>query len=426
MLSLSWKFGVLGRRLWISLIGLVVAVVPAAAQQGAPPANLPPVDAAPASIRASTLEECIALAMARQPALHAAQASLASAMTAKEGLDSLRFGVILSPDLPIRKQQACLGISIAAAALQQAEWETRYAVTRTYWSVQYAQQQQAVVDSVIEKLKNASDKAKRFVDAGDPNIKVTQVDVDTLLLNLEFAKAKRAEAAVGMEKATAGLREAIGLGLTECLAIAAEPLPPLVDHLDKDALIAYALARRAELTQAALAKDVTVLEINAQHWRFGPQAKTFAAASDIHAKPIPQGVANGEYRPGALGIEMPVYLVGKRPYRIERAGDLANRAEAVVDKTQNLVALEVEANYLKWKEAAEKIRNLRGTPETASNIATKVRGRFDQGAVTGEELLRAQTLEDYARSQYTEALFNHILALAALERATAGGYQIPR
>jgi len=415
-----------GRRVWMSLVVCLCGAGSASAQNGVPPANLPQVETVPATIQASTLEESIALAMSRQPALAAARATYDAAVSAKRGLDSLKFGVILAPDLPTRKRQACLGISIAASGQQQAEWETRYAVTRTYWSVQYAQQQRNVIDSVIDKLKNASDKAKRFVDAGDPNIKVNQIDVDTLLLNLEFAKAKRAEAATGMEKATAGLREAIGLGLNEPLAISVEPLPPLVENIDKDALIAYALANRAELTQAVLTKEVVDLEATAQHWSFNPTTKTFAAASDIHAKQIPQGVANGEYRPGGPLPEMPVYLVGTKAERIHRAHDFANRAQAVVDKAHNLIALEVEASYLKWKESAEKIRNLRNTPDASAKIASKVRGRFDSGNVSGEELLRAQTLEDYARSQYTEALFNHILALAALERSTAGGYRIPR
>jgi outer membrane protein TolC len=291
-----------GRRVWTSLAlgaGLCLGLAaPAAAQVGTQPNNMPPVEAAPAIQRTSSLDECIALAMSHQPALSAARASLAAAESGKRGLDSLGlFGNVLAPDLHIRKQQACLGISIASAALQQAEWEARYSVTRTYWSVQYAQQQRNVIDSVIAKLAGAADKAERLVKAGDPNIKVTQIDVDTLKLYLEFAKAKRAEADVGMRKATAGLREAIGIGLHEPLAIAAEPLPTNVPVIDKDALVAHAVANRAESAQAALAKQVADLEIRAQHWSFNPTSKTYAAASDIHAKQIPQGVANGEYRP---------------------------------------------------------------------------------------------------------------------------------
>jgi outer membrane protein TolC len=418
---------VAGRRGWISLALCLGLIGMARAQEGAPPNALPPVDAASALPAASSLDECIALAMSHQPALAAARADVAIAESGKRGLDSLGLmGHVLAPDLHIRKRQACIGISIAAAGLQQAEWETRYSVTRTYWSVQYANQQRNVIDSVIDKLKSAHEKAIALVKAGDPNIKVTQIDVDTLKLNLDLAKAKRAEADIGMARARAGLREAIGLPLTEPLAIRAEPLPTTVPALDREALIHQGLANRAESAQAGLVKEVTDLEARAQHWSFNPSSKTYGAASDIHAKPIPQGVANGEYRPGAIGPHMPTFLIGRRPERVQRAHDLADRAQAVVDKTHNLVALEIEAAYLKWQEAAEKIRNLQDTPGAANKIASTVQSRFDAGNVTGEELLRANTLEDYARSQYQEALFNQILALAALERSTAGSYRLPR
>src|SRR5207302_1909360 len=118
-----------GRRVWISLALCLGLTASARAQVGTPPGNLPPVDAAPALPHTSSLDECIAMAMAHQPALAAARSSLAAAESGKRGLDSLGlFGTVMAPDLHIRKQQACLGISIAAAALQQAEWEARYSV----------------------------------------------------------------------------------------------------------------------------------------------------------------------------------------------------------------------------------------------------------------------------------------------------------
>ncbi|MEI7688266.1 MAG: hypothetical protein WCL32_24945, partial [Planctomycetota bacterium] len=109
-----------GRRVWMSLVACLCSAGSVSAQNGVPPANLPPVQSVPATIQASTLEESIALAMSRQPALAAARATYDAAVSAKRGLDSLKFGAILAPDLPTRKRQACLGISIAASGLQQA------------------------------------------------------------------------------------------------------------------------------------------------------------------------------------------------------------------------------------------------------------------------------------------------------------------
>src|SRR5207248_223882 len=72
----------------------------------------------------------------------------------------------------------------------------------------------------------------------------------------------------------------------------------------RDDLIASALASRPEVAQANSASVITDLETAAQRRIHGWQGRTFAIGADIHAKPIPTGLFNNEYRPGAIGIEM--------------------------------------------------------------------------------------------------------------------------
>lgn len=371
------------------------------------------------------LDQCIQLGLERQPALAAARASLAAAESGEQGITNLpRIANLVQRDLRIRRSQACLGVDIAAAGLRQAEWETRYAVRRTFYSVQYARKQEAVINSALDKIKEARIKAQKLLDAGDPAFKITAIDLKILDLNAEFVKTKQAEARVGVHKATAALREAVGVGVDYPLDVAAEPLPALVGELNKEELISQARANRGELEQVMLVNRVTELEIDAQaRNRFKMQVGTFAQGADIHVKPVPTGVSNGEYRPGAIGPEMPPFMFGKRPYRVQRAEDLNQRSVAVVDKTLNLVALEVEVTYLEWTKAAQDYRSLSKTPKMASDIAEDVKKRFDDGKLTAEDYLRARTLVDQAQAQVNQAEFEHALALAALERVTAGGYR---
>ena len=374
-----------------------------------------------------TLDELLQVGQERQPALAAARASLNAADSGLRGLNSVPlFARIMAKDLPIRKEQASLGIGIANAGLRQAEWETRYAVTRNFYSVQYARQQKIVIDHLVQKLTEAWKKGIELEKLGDPKIKVTQLDVDILALNLEFVKTKQAEANAGILKAAAALREALGVGLDYPLKLAKVDFPPLVEKLNKEELVASALANRGEIDQATAALRVAELEVCAQaKVCLIPFNKTFASAADIHATQIPQGVANGEYRPGAIPPEMPANLVGNCRERMARAQDFSDRARAVVDKAQNLVALEVEIVYLKWQEAAEKVNNLKNTPDSAGKIVARIQKSFNEGAATGEELLRARVMEDQAKAQLNEAMYHHALALAALERATAGIYRMP-
>lgn len=376
-------------------------------------------------VRKLNLQECIALAFESQPALVAARASLAAAESAQRGLNSIMLGRLLSPDLVYRKQQACLGVQIAQAGLFQAEWETRYAVTRNYYSVIYARQQTGVVNGLVDKLDRAVQKAELLLKAGDPNLKINTLDRDNLIVNRDLYKARGFEASIGVDKATAALREAIGVKQGYPLEIAEDSLPPLVENLNKEELVALALSQRGELQQAYAASRVTALEICAQGKIRTPVGRTFAMGSDIHAKPIPQGTSNGQYTPSAIGLEMPVSMAGHRSERMQRARDLNERAGAVVDKTENLIVLETEAAYYKWLEAKGKVTTLAALPALAKKIGDNTQNRFDNGNVSGEELIRARTLEDQARANYNEALYNHVLALAALERITAGGYQFP-
>src|SRR5262249_28799463 len=92
---------------------------------------------------------CRHIALERQPAIAAARASLNAAQARVASIENLRIPTCLRPDLAIRRKQAPFGIHIAQAGLFTAEWETNYAVTRTYLGVLYAREQKVVADRVV-------------------------------------------------------------------------------------------------------------------------------------------------------------------------------------------------------------------------------------------------------------------------------------
>jgi outer membrane protein TolC len=245
-----------------------------------------------------------------------------------------------------------------------------------------------------------------------------------------------------MLKALAALREAMGVSHDYPLEIAVVDLPPAVIEVksdvdnkvkidyrplykfDKAELIAAALANRGEMMQANSASRVTELEVRAQSLTRGLQSKTFAWSADIHAKPIPQGIFNNEYRPGAIGLEMPPFLGGRKSDRVQRASDLNQRASAVVDKTQNLVSLDVEAQFLKWQEAVEDIQNLREIYDTAQKLPGQVLKLMQNKDLTGIAIIQSNMTAIQVRTQLNDEMHIHALALAGLERATAGAFRV--
>ncbi len=397
-------------------LGLVAAAVEAQPGQRASRQNHDNGAAA----RELGLEDCLHLGLAHQPALAAAQASLDSAIIGRRSLDRLgKLAEWLRKDLPIRRQQADLGIVITTAGLEQAYWETRYAVARNFFSVQFARMQNKVAEQALTRLELVRD-ALKPEDGVKPGLEYKKVNI-----NYELVRARKLEASTGIHKATAALREAMGVAEDYPLEIAEAPLPGPVANLHRDELVALALARRPELVQVVNAHQLTCLEIAAQERLKGLRALTFAAGADVHARPIPTGIFNDIYRPGAVGLEMPTQLVGQRPDRLDRATALHERSNAVIDKTRNLVVLEVDIAFAKWQEASEKMKILANTPKAAEEVVDLTKEKMQRGKATTEEFMFTNVWEMQAKMQYNEAVYNHALALASLERVTAGGFVLP-
>jgi outer membrane protein TolC len=367
------------------------------------------------------LAECLQLAMEKQPALAAHRASLAGAIHGSQTADDVRIPTFIAKEVPVRRKQAALGVQIMSAGLSQAELEARYAVTRTYFTVLYAREQERVAREIAFQLKATRDGAQGQVDQGSREI--DRIQVEKLTVFWHMAETRLIQASQGVKRATGALREAIGIGPDCPLEVFGDKLPETNFQLNKDEIVRLALAKRGELTQAATAAEVTALEIDAQGTSHTLKKMTFAAMSDLHAREVPQGISNGEYRPGAVGLEMPPYLAGPRSARMEHARILNDRAGAVVEKARNLIALEAEDAFLRWQEATLKLVPAKDAAVRGAKLAQDMAKAFPpMGKTKVEDFLMMQVASAQARAQYNEVLFQQILTLAGLERITGGGF----
>ena len=134
--------------LLILLLALTGLTATAVAEE---PRGGPPVPLGPAGVSSPLdLAQCLQLGLQRHPRVAAQRAGLAAAEDGIRALEALSAPPILVPDLPVRRKQAALGKAAAVAALDEAERETAYAVTRCYFSVVYAREQERVARGVVE------------------------------------------------------------------------------------------------------------------------------------------------------------------------------------------------------------------------------------------------------------------------------------
>ncbi len=407
---------------WLLPVGTsVLVLVLAEPLLGQPevPAQVPKPIAA-TQVIPLTLADCLHLAQEGNPRLAAKRAALAAAEEGKRGVDNLRVPDFLDRELPIRRRQAARGVTAAVADLQQTEREVAYGVTRTYFTLLYAREQEKVARKVVDQLGATHDLAKQALDANDRDAK--ESTVQRILVYQRLAETKLLEAAEGQKRAQAALREAVGQCADFTFLVAPGRLPSPPARLERDEVVAAALAQRGELIQARLFAEVTCLEVEAQATSMHLKMETFAAGSDIHATNVPQGVRNHDYRPGALPPAMPTLLVGSRSERVQRATAFSSEAEAVVQVTSNLIALEAEDAFLRWELADAQVAKAREAAEAGDKLAENLTAvvRTSRKASNIEDALNASVLASQARSQHNEYLLNLIVALADLERVTGG------
>ena len=173
-----------------------------------------------------SLDACLDLGQQHQPALDAARASLAATEAGKRGIDRLLIPRLFKPELSVRRQQACQGLSIAVARpCRRRKRKPATPSARNFFTVQYIRSQCLVVDDVLRNLDTGYKRAEKLFKSGDPDVKITQIDLDAIKVQIGLVKSKKSQVENGMLKALAALREAIGLKYDYPLDIAAVPLP---------------------------------------------------------------------------------------------------------------------------------------------------------------------------------------------------------
>ncbi len=369
-----------------------------------------------------SLGECIAIGLANRPSIRAAQHSLNASAIGAQALTKISpLADIIQPDLPIRRKQSMRGISLAAADVEKVRQETTYDITRMYYTYVYARQQEHSASDVIEQMEVYYKVAKDIVDQGLGGKKINNFTLYGLQNMISEIRMLKLKAEIGRQAALEALREAMGVDPCYEFLPRDTELPIMGGVVTKELVVEQALCRRPELVMAQVGVDVFRLEIEAQRKNSrSRKAETLAAGSDLHSKLIPTAERDVDYRPGAVAPELPVFLVGKVEDRVARATEFACRQEAVYDAAVNLIRLEAANAYLNWLSTSRRLDEAKRTYERTRQQVEEARA----AAIARQDpelLVNNEALAGRAQAAYVEAVFEHLKALAAIERVTAGG-----
>ena len=301
--------------------------------------------------------------------------------------------------------------------LGSSRLDLRYSITEAYWSLARAKTQRQAIDQSVAQAESHLGDARKLLDQG----MATNNDVLQAQIRLEDARIELSSLESVRDMARVRLALLIGLPWDAALDIAEDTPsqsvePPRESVAD---LVARAMAKRPEI-QAARSR-VTAQEASVEVARSGLFPSVFLTGdytvADPNQRVFPQ---SDQFTPSwSIGILASIDL-GRYPQVLaqeEQASNKLTQARESSRKIADAVAEEVIRAYLSLREAAGRLALLHQETAQAEENDRVTQERYRQDIALSSESLDAQTLVVRARLREDGALFDCLVAKAALDKA---------
>ena len=314
----------------------------------------------------------------------------------------------------IRQAQSLRESSRGDAAKNRID--LRYQVEEAYWNLAKAKIQEQAIRESVEQLQGHLADVSTLLGQG----MATNNDVLQGQMRLEDARIELGSAGSFREIARVRLAQLIGLSWNAALDIAdtdiAAPSPP---SQTMEELISRALGERPDIQGSRARIDAQEAAIDVARAGLFPSISLTGdyTVANPNQRVFPQtDQFVGTWSVGVLGT----IDIGRYPQVLaqeEQARDRLSQAQESFRRLRDLVTAEVIRSALGLREAVERREALRREAVQARENDRVMQERYRQGIALSTESLDAQTLLVRARLRETGALFDCLVAQAALRKA---------
>ena len=305
-------------------------------------------------------------------------------------------------------------IRAASAAAQASRFdldarraEVAFNAKRAFYGLLSAQRLLHVADETHARFQKHLDRAAARVEIGlAPRFDVTQSQVQ-----LANAELDRLTAANNVALARETLRAALGLDEPPAYAPLDGPESDL-PTVDAAAVVETAYTTRPELRSAAAQRQAAAYRVAALTKRYLPSVSGDARYDWTgRAHPLQQGWVLG------VTLSVPLFDGIRTHAEVGEARADLRRREAALEELRRQVALEVRRGVLDLRRTAEQLHASRAVETQAAENLELAEGRYAAGVGTVLELVDAQVSLTSARAGTVQARYAMKTAQADLERA---------
>ncbi|MDY7013229.1 MAG: TolC family protein, partial [Cyanobacteriota bacterium] len=294
----------------------------------------------------------------------------------------------------------------------QAE-QTRFEVTRAYYSLQEADSRVAIEAAAVEDARQTLRDAQLLERAGlGTRFDVLRAEVDLANSQQNLTTAESQQRTSRRELATI-----LALG-QDAIVTTADPIVQAGTwNLELEETIILAYKNRAELEQQLIQRDISEQQREVALSALRPQVNLFANYNILGIVDDDRDLADG-YTVGAR-LQWTLFEGGAARARAAQEEKNIELAETRFDEQRNQIRLEVEQAFNNLQANEENIQTANVALQLAQESLRLARLRFQAGVGTQTDVINAQTELTRARGNLLTAIISYNQSLAALQRAVS-------
>jgi outer membrane protein len=279
------------------------------------------------------------------------------------------------------------------------------AIKEAYTNLLFAQRLISVNRQAFERAELNLRSARGFFEVGTrPKSDVARAEVDVANARVDVIRATNAE-----RLARVALNTAMGIAI-DTPTMVVDNLAYQAFEFDRGELQARALRQRPDYRQAKLRAEASEADLRRRFLDFFPDITGGgfygAARADMN-----------EIWELNLALTWQLFDGGNRIARYREARAALDGVRARVRALELDIAREVEQTLISLQESEQRIQAAQVAVESAQENFRLAQGRFDAGVGTILELTDAQLALTVTQNQETQALADYRISLAQLDRA---------
>lgn len=312
-------------------------------------------------------------------------------------------------------------------------------VRSAFYGALLAQQQARIAEQSVDRTQETFREVRRQVEQGvTPMYQRLSTEVELANLRTQLVQAQnRARLAEESLKLTLGLPMDQPIELAGALVV---DDPGTLPDLSTAEAVAMAFKNRPDLEQTRLAIELREIEKNTIRAEYFPtlsavanfdytggvpdtRTMTLTDPTDPFSFSVEErGFFNDDFWDPSVSVGLQlswnIFDGFQREARLEQQEVAINRAEIQHEQQEAFVRLEIEQALQNLRAATQRLQAQEQNVETAELNYEYTNRRVQNGVSTQLELREASTQLDESQLNYLQAVYDHLSAQGALERAT--------